>query len=613
MLCILIVRLTYINYTSGDQFTKIVLEQQSFDSSDIAFQRGDIVDAKGTVLATSVAVYNLVLDCAVLNENSKCIEDTVEAVALCFGPVDEKITVDYLKGLLVSDANSRYKVLLKKLPYETIQPFVAIMDDKDKGKTIKGVWFEKSYVRNYPYNTLASSLLGFVSDGNVGTIGLECYYNSTLNGINGREYGYLNSDSAFEKTLIPAQDGNTLVTTLDANVQRIVENKVKEWNELYANQGREGTGSEATGVIIMNPNTGEIIAMADYPTFDLSNPRDLTGIMSQEQIDALSQDEINDTLNKLWQNFCITSTYEPGSVQKPFTVATGLETGAVNDSMTYFCDGGEYFEGNPKPVTCVKKDGHGMETVAMALSDSCNDSMMQMGYQIEAENFLKYQASYGFGFKTGIDLPGEANTSSLVFKLDTIKPIDLAVNTFGQGYNCTMVQMATAFSSLINGGTLYQPHIVSKIVDASGNTVENIEPNVLKQTISKSTSDQIRGYLYNVVNGGGAKYAKVDGYSMGGKTGTAEKQPRGDGNYLVSFMGYAPQENPQLLIYVCIDKPNWPTQDRSILAQNLGREILEEVLPYMNIYPDEEKTGAYADWELQGQDDMSNPTYGREQ
>ena len=223
--------------------------------------------------------------------------------------------------------------------------------------------------------------------------------------------------------------------------------------------------------------------------------------------------------------------------------------------------------------------------------DSCNDSLMQMSYKIGAEKFLEYQSIFGFGQKTGIDLPGEAYTASLIYTLDKIKPVDLATNSFGQNYNCTMVQMISAFSSLINGGTYYQPHMLKKIVDAKGNTVSTYSPVALKQTVSSSTSALIREYLYHTVTSGTATSAKVDGYSLGGKTGTAQKYPRAEKNYLVSFMGFAPYENPQFVIYCVIDTPNVEDQAHSSYALNLTREILKEVYPYMNIYPDEEKTG----------------------
>ncbi len=611
-LVVLIGRLMYIEYTSGDSYTKKVLSLQSYDSVTLPFQRGDIVDSNGTVLATSVAVYNLILDCSVLTSKDEYIEPTIDALMECFEELDRQELETYVD----EDSDNRYIKLLKKLTYDQMQPFVEMQDATDEdgdlvNPNIKGVWFETEYQRNYPFGTMASSVIGFTSSGNVGTTGLENSYNDVLNGVNGREYGYLNADNDFEKTVIPAENGDTLYTSIDANVQAIVENKIKEFSDTYANNAREGFGAEDIAVIIMNPNTGEIIAMADYPTFDLNNPRDLTAFYSQEQIDAMSEDDQMDILNELWQNYCVTATYEPGSVQKPFTVACGLETGTVTRDMTYMCDGGEMFGG--QKVRCVNRSGHGVETVEGALMDSCNDALMQMSYQIGAKNFLEYQSIFGFGQKTGIDLPGEANTSTLLYSLDNIKPVDLATNSFGQNYNCTMVQMVTAFSSLVNGGKYYKPHVVSKIADAQGNTKQTIEPVLLKQTVSETTSDTLREYMYNVVESGTGGTAKVDGYSMGGKTGTAqmydeETHLRKEGSYLVSFMGYVPNDNPQLVIYCVVNQPNTDNQPHSYYAQNIVREILEEVLPYMNIYPDEELTGRNAELTICG----NNPPSGAE-
>ena len=589
ILCGLIGRLTYIEYTSGEKYKKKVLSLQSYDSKTIPYQRGDIMDASGTVLATSVAVYNVILDCSVMTVKEDYIEPTIRALVDCFSNLSREDLESYAE----KDKDSKYIVLAKKLSYDEIQPFINLVDQVDeKGNkvnpNIKGVWFEKEYQRTYPYGTLAASVIGFTSSGNVGTSGLENYYDDTLNGVNGREYGYLNSDNDFEKTVIPAQDGNTLVCSVDANIQSIVEEKILEFNEAYRDNYREGAGSENTAVIIMEPDTGRILAMADYPVFDPNNPRDLSLYYTEDEIEAMTDEETLNILNGLWQNYCVTGTYEPGSVQKPFTVASGLETGTVNGGMTFECDGGEQFD---RWVSCVNRNGHGTETVEGALMDSCNDALMQMSYRIGAENFLEYQSIFGFGQKTGIDLPGEANTSTLIYTLDNMKPIDLATNSFGQNYNCTMIQITSAFASLINGGTYYQPQVVEKITDASGNTISVSEPKVIKQTVSESTSAQLKEYLLHVVSDGTGGTAKVDGYSMGGKTGTAQKLPRGNGKYLVSFMGFAPYDDPQLLIYCIVDEPNVPDQAHSYFAQNIVREILEEVLPYMNIYPDEELTG----------------------
>lgn len=605
----LVFRLMYIEYTSGDTYTKKVLSLQSYDSVKLPFQRGNIVDKNGTILATSVAVYNVILDCSVMTSKDEYVEPTINALTQCFSDLDRDKLEDYAQN----SKDNKYIVLKEKLSYDDIQPFVEMQDAVDDSgnkvnPNIKGVWFETEYQRKYPLSTLASATVGFVSDGNVGTVGLEKYYDSTLNGVDGREYGYLNSDNAIEKTVIPAENGKNLYCSIDANVQTIVENKIKEFADTYKNNARTGDGAEEIAVVMMNPNTGEIIAMADYPTFDSNDPRDLS---SYDQTDGMSDDDKMNLLNRLWQNYCVTATYEPGSVQKPFTVAAGLETGTLTTDMTFFCDGFEMF-GNEK-VRCVNRDGHGLETIEGALMDSCNDALMQMSYRIGAENFLDYQAVFGFGQKTGIDLPGEANTASLMYTLDNIKPVDLATNSFGQNYNCTMIQMVSAFSSIINGGNYYKPHVVTKITDDSGNTVENIEPTLLKKTISQNTSDTLRNYLYNVVTNGTAKTAKVDGYSMGGKTGTAqmyddETHLRKKGAYLVSFMGFVPYDDPQLVIYTVINQPNVEDEAHSSYAQNITREILKEVLPYMNIYPDEEQTGINADLDITG----NNPPIGNQ-
>lgn len=609
-LCALIGRLMYINYTSGEKYEKKVLSMQSYDSKTIPYQRGDIVDRNGTVLATSVAVYNVIMDCSVMTSESKVdgetvqkyLEPTINALVDCFPELDKATLYQYA----TENPDSKYIILLKKLPYDQIQEFVQLQEAVDeKGKkvnpNIKGVWFEKEYQRRYPFNSMACATIGFVSSGNVGTIGLENYYNDVLNGINGREYGYLNSESDFEKTVIAPQDGNTLVTTIDANIQSVVEKKILEFNAAYTNNYREGDGSVNTAVIVMNPNTGAILAMAEYPNFDLNNPRDVSSLFTEEELETVTSEEQMDALNQLWRNYCVSETYEPGSVQKPFTIAGGLETGALNTNLSFVCDGHETISGSK--IGCVNVYGHGVETLEKSLMDSCNDALMQMARDyIGVHDFTKYQSVFGFGQKTGIDLPGEAYTASLVYTEENMTTIDLATNAFGQNYNCTMIQMTSAFCSLINGGTYYQPYLVSKVLGADGGTVSVTEPTVLKQTISEGTSDLLREYMYSTVTSGTAATAKVDGYSMGGKTGTAEKIPRKQGNYLVSFMGFAPYDDPELVIYCIIDEPNVEDQPHSSFAQNIVREILEEIFPYMNIYPDEEKTGRNEGLDITGTD-----------
>ena len=589
----LIVRLMYIEHTSGKKYEKKVLSQQKYDSTVIPYQRGNITDCKGTILATSVDVYNVILDCKVLNSDSADIDPTIDALMTCFPQLNETD----LRNLITDKPKSQYNVLAKKLSYEEIQAFEDMQaaekeasdkkssDAEKKGK-INGVWFEKEYQREYPYGSLASAVVGFTTSGNLGMNGVENSYNSVLNGTNGREYGYLNSDSNFEKTVIDAQNGNGVTLTIDANIQKIVEDKIAAFEEEYRDAAREGAGSKHVGVIVMNPQNAEVLAMANYPNYDSSNPRDLSAYYTQEEIDAMDDDAELDALNQLWSNFCITYTYEPGSTVKPFTVACGLDTGTLDPNRTFICDGYETISGHD--IHCVNTNGHGLETVEDALKNSCNDALMQMSYDIGPENFSKYQQIFGFGTKTNIDLPGEARTDSLIYTEDQLSTINLATNSFGQNFNVTMIQVASAFCSIINGGNYYQPHVVKKITDENGNVIQEDNGTLLKKTVSSSTSELLKQYLYATVSDGTGKYAKVPGYSMGGKTGTAQKLPRGQGNYLVSFIGFAPVDNPQLLVYVVVDEPNAEEEFHSTFAQEIAKGIFEETLPYLNIYPDED-------------------------
>ena len=589
----LIVRLMYIEHTSGKKYEKKVLSQQKYDSTVIPYQRGNITDCKGTILATSVDVYNVILDCKVLNSDSADIDPTIDALITCFPQLNETD----LRNLITDKPKSQYNVLAKKLSYEEIRAFEDMQaaekeasdkksgDAEKKGK-INGVWFEKEYQREYPYGSLASAVVGFTTSGNLGMNGVENSYNSVLNGTNGREYGYLNSDSNFEKTVIDAQNGNDVTLTIDANIQKIVEDKIAAFEEEYRDAAREGAGSKHVGVIVMNPQNAEVLAMANYPNYDSSNPRDLSAYYTQEEIDAMDDDAELDALNQLWSNFCITYTYEPGSTVKPFTVACGLDTGTLDPNRTFICDGYETISGHD--IHCVNTNGHGLETVEDALKNSCNDALMQMSYDIGPENFSKYQQIFGFGTKTNIDLPGEARTDSLIYTEDQLSTINLATNSFGQNFNVTMIQVASAFGSIINGGNYYQPHVVKKITDENGNVIQEDNGTLLKKTVSSSTSELLKQYLYATVSDGTGKYAKVPGYSMGGKTGTAQKLPRGQGNYLVSFIGFAPVDNPQLLVYVVVDEPNAEEEFHSTFAQEIAKGIFEETLPYLNIYPDED-------------------------
>lgn len=576
---VLIIRLSYIEFSSGKKYEKIVLSQQQYDSQIIPFQRGDIVDSKGTVLATSVDVYNVILDCKVLNANEDAKDATIAAVTECFPEIQKEVLVDKLEN----QKDSQYVILAKHVSYEEMAAYEAKRVESENQKdavALKGIWFEKEYQRVYPYGSLAASVIGFTTAGNEGVIGLENYYNQKLNGINGRTYGYLNADNNMEKTVVEPENGSTLVTTIDANIQGIVEQEILNFNAAYTNEN--GLGSKNTAMIVMDPNSGEILAMADYPGFDLNQPRNLTGIYKPEELEGLDETQLLELLDPLWQNYCVSSTYEPGSTYKTFTVAAGIDMGALTGAETYLCDGYETFAGGR--IKCNVHSGHGLLDMEGVMMMSCNDALMQMGYVIGPQRFYQYQCQFGFGQKTGIDLPGEVSTSTLVYDEKGLESdVNLATNTFGQNVNVTMVQLASAFSSVVNGGKYYQPHMVKRVLDENGNTIEEISPVVMKQTIAKETTEQMKPYLRAVVERGTAKMVKVDGYDIGGKTGTAEKYPRGQGTYLCSFIGCVPVEDPQLVVYCIVDEPNAQEQDHSTYAQGIVHNVLQQILPYLNI------------------------------
>ena len=596
----LCVRLVYITRDNQESYQKKILTQQRYDSTTLPFKRGTITDRNGTILAVSEKVYNVVLDCKVMLDDERSKEPTLSALAECFG-----LSRSDLDAYVENNPNSQYYVLKKRLTYDEISPFLdkekevaaeaaefnkTADSDNQKG-VINGVWFEEEYTRRYPNNSLACDVIGFTGTDNNGTYGLEEYYNDELNGTNGREYGYLNDDATLERTTIAAVDGHSLVSTIDANIQAIAEKYILQFNEEYRDAAREGAGSYNTGCIIMNPNNGEILAMASYPSFDLNNPKDLSAYYTEEEIKEMQDNNTYyDTLNQLWRNFCISDTYEPGSTAKTITIATGLETGKITGNETYQCSGG--LQVADHYIRCNVRSGHGTLDVSGALEQSCNVALMEMGEAIGVKTMIKYENIFNLGLKTNIDLAGEARTASLVYNESTMGESELATSSFGQGFNVTMIEMAAAFSSIVNGGYYYEPHVVSKITNSTGDTVRNIEPRVLKQTISETTSAQMRQYLYAAVAEGTGKSARPAGYAIGGKTGTAEKVPRDHKHYVVSFIGCAPADDPQIVIYVVVDEPNAEGQGQAhaTFATGIVKNILSEVLPYMHIGMTEEMT-----------------------
>jgi len=584
----LVGKATYINATNGEKYTKIVLDQQQYNSRLIPFKRGDILDRNGTVVATSERVYNVILDVYVML--AKDDEKDRETIAQVKDILEKSFEIesDLIDETIKEKPNSRYCILKKKVTYAQAQEFEALKKETyvdEAGKkhakypNVSCIWLEEDYIRSYPYGTLASDVIGFTVAGNVGNAGIEAAYSSLLNGTDGREYGYLDKDSSLERTVKNAIDGKTVVSTIDITLQSIVEKHILAFNEKYRNNVTTGPGSANTAVIIMNPNTGEILAEASYPNFDLNNPRDLTAYYSESEIEKMSDEEKLDRLNAIWRNYCVNDTFEPGSTIKPFTIATGLENGMLRGNETYYCEGHLSIAG--RPISCHKRAGHGVQTLSQGIANSCNVVLMNVANRLGAEELCRYQKVFGFGQKTGIDLPGEA--AGVMFEPDSVGPLELATSSFGQGFNVTMTQMVAAFSSLINGGNYYEPHVVKQIRDENGNVLENISPVLLRKTISEETSKLLKDYMHHTMTEGTGKGAQVEGYTMGAKTGTAEKLPRGNQKYVLSYMGYAPADHPEVLVYVVIDEPNVEDQSVSSYVKDLSKAIMEEAFPYLNI------------------------------
>lgn len=593
----------------NEEYTRIVLKQHSsYDSRTLAYRRGDIVDRNGTYLATSERVYNLILDPNQISKDSeKYLEPTVSALCEVFGYDRQEVL-----NVFNSNPDSYYVKYATQLSVEDKEAFETKKSEmnkqySDEGKKlrVKGVWFEEEYRRFYPYGSLACNVVGFSFDkGKQGSGGIEQYYNDDLIGTDGREYGYLDNESNMECVIKPAENGNTIVSTIDANIQKIAEKYIDEW--------MNGIGSQTAAVLIMNPNNGEILAMASNRKFDLNDPRNLNVMYSQEEINSMTEAEKTDAWNKMWRNFCISDSFEPGSPAKPLTVASCLEEGVISPQETFVCDGGQDVGGYR--IKCVSIYGHGILNVEQSLMKSCNDVMMQIASRLGIQKFIKYQKLFGMGQKTGIDLPGEADASALVFNENTMGPTDLACNSFGQTYNCTMIQMAAALSSVINGGSYYEPHVVKQILNDQGAVVKKVEPKLVRETVSQSTSDFICHAMFETVDNeeGTGKAGRVSGYKIGGKTGTAEKLPRSAKNYLVSFAGFAPADDPQLLAYVVLDTPNLPGKEQahSTFATEIFQKIMAEVLPYMNIFPDTDVTGGEDESLTDQSEGISNQNQG---
>ena len=563
---VLLFKIYRINSKDGDRYRKEALSQQ------LNYQRGDVKDRNNTTLAVSVRKYDLVLEPRTLGKDEKKKQATVDAIAKTFG-----VASSVVEEVIQKKPNSMYEHIdgLKELPAKKVDKF----KKQIKKERLEGVWFEEVYKRNYPLKTVGASIIGFMNSNNQGTYGVEEQYNSVLNGTTGREYGYFDSNMNLQRTIKEAKDGNSVVLTIDANVQKIIEDEIADFQ-------KNGTGAKTIAMMVMNPKNGEILAMASNSTFDLNDPQNLASMYSEQKIAAMTDKEKNENLLSMWSNFCVGSAYEPGSTFKPFTIAAALDENIISGKSTFQCNGVKKVA--DREIHCSNRNGHGMLDLRHALMESCNAALMDIGLGLGRNKFSKYNKLYGFGQRTGVDLPGE--TSGLIHTKEELNPVELATSSFGQTQTVTMVQMLSGFSSLINGGNYYQPHLVKEIQNSNGDVVKTIDPVVVKRTTSEDTSSKLRSYLKSTVEAGTAAPAQVKGYSIGGKTGTAEKRPVSAKKYLVSFIGCESAEDPEVAYYVIIDEPHVKDQAHSTYATEFSSKVMKRVLPFLGQYASSSQT-----------------------
>ena len=517
---------------------------------DIKAARGKLLDANGTVLATNKSVCTI-----------SVIHNQMEE--------PEKVIAMLVKELGISEETARKRVE-KVSSIERVKTNVA----KETGDAIRayglsGVKVDEDYKRYYPYGTLASKVLGFTGADNQGILGLEVKYDEYLQGTNGKiltltDARGIEIENAGESRLEPV-NGYDLCLSLDYNIQMYCEQAAKKVCTKKS--------ADSVSVIVMNPQNGELMAMVNYPEFDLNDPFTLVG----DNGEAVSAEEKQNLLNKMWRNQCISDTYEPGSTFKIITAAAALEEGVVKLDDTFYCPGYKIVE--DRRIRCARTTGHGAETFETGIMNSCNPVFMELGERLGAENFVGYFKQFGLLSKTNIDLPGEAGT--IMHKTDNIGPVELATISFGQSFQITPIQLVTTVSSIINGGTRVTPHFGVSVQDADGNTVKTFSYETHENICTAETSETMRYLLEKVVSEGTGKNAKIEGFSIGGKTATSQTLPRSDHKYISSFLGFAPADNPQVLVLVVINNPQGIYYGGTIAAP-VAKEIFENILPYLD-------------------------------
>lgn len=568
-------RVLYMKVVHGAEYEAAAKNQQ-INRYDITIppNRGSILDRNNQVLAISTTVYNVALDSLQLAEVAQQYPEEQEKTltTLCeyfpeldYNTLKQYVTVNPETGELYM--NNHWKYLVKGIERSVKEELEAM--------NLKGVYFEKSSKRSYPLNSSACHLVGFTRGD--AQWGLEGYYNSYMEGTPGRSFILYNGADSVVHQDYDAKDGDTIITTIDYNIQKIAEEVVAETAAEWS--------AKNVAAMVMDPYTGEVYAMAESHSFDLNNPNEIpeweTDITYTENWDQLSNEEQLNYLNTMWKNFCVSDTYEPGSIFKPMLVAAALEEGVITPNSTFQCNG--YTDIGGYRIKCHLVSGHGNINVEQIMAQSCNMGVIQIANLLGADKFYEYQREFGFGDYTGIDLPGEA--AGQLHSKESIGPTELATMSFGQTFNCTSIQVIAAFSSLINGGNLVKPHVVSQIVDADGNVVLENDTEVVRRVISEKTSAYMRTALKATVENGLAKKLQIDGYSIGCKTGTAEQGSRtNDDLWALSNMSYFPAENPKYIVFTVINQPSDYVEGVQTPTP-MTKKLIEGIIKYDNLEP----------------------------
>ncbi|MCI8703742.1 MAG: PASTA domain-containing protein [Anaerotignum sp.] len=549
-------RILFIEFFRAEEWQELAYEQQTRDRL-ITPKRGSILDRNGEGIALTETVCAVSVIPVQVKEKEKTAAFLAEMLELEQTEVLEKISqnVALVRIKTKVDTETAAKVRKAELP---------------------GVEVDEDVRRVYPYSEMAAQVVGFVGKDNQGIIGLEAKYDELLEGKQGKILTLTDSrgnEVESKQDRIPPEDGKNLVTTLDVVLQQYAEQTIAK--------AVESKGAKRGVIIMLNPQNGEIYAMANYPFFDLNDPFTMQDPELAAQWDSFSQEEKNDLLNQMWRNTAINDTYEPGSTFKIITSSAGLEEKVVTPESSFYCRG--FHVAGGRQIKCWRYPRtHGAETFVQGVQNSCNPVFMEIGERLGAETFLEYMQKFGFAQKTGVDLAGEA--VGIIHKLENIGPVELATMSFGQSFQITPLQLLRAASAIVNGGRLITPHFALGIADEEGNLVESFVYDEGEQIISVETSETMKKILESVVAEGTGSKAYLPGYRIGGKTATSEKLPRRSGKYIASFMSFAPAENPQVMALVLIDEPQGVYYGGTV-AGPVMQELLKNALPYLGIEP----------------------------